>query len=412
MANTFAIAAAVLAAWLAGVAALLLVYRRDLARLWHEPVFRVPILVVESDDWGAGPLAQAEALQRIAEVMTRHRDATGRQPVMSLALVLAVPDGPAIDREGVYYRAELDDPRFAPVLAALKAGANDGVLALQLHGHEHYWPPALMASADPAVQAWLRGPIPATTEQLPSHLQSRWVDAKTLPSVPLAQAEIRVAVTAEVQAYTRIVGEPPRVVVPPTFVWPRAVEEAWAAAGLRCVVTPGWRYPSRDGQGRAAGDEGPIANGDRAGQITYLVRTDYFEPSRGRGSRHALGVFQRVIVQGRPCVLENHRDNFIQGREACDEALRELDALLAGVLSQQPAARFMSTLELERILREADPAWICTHTRERVPYLWARLRHSGRPWKLMKLCGLGVVVAVLVRLAAPAERRPSCENSS
>ncbi|HOL38115.1 MAG TPA: hypothetical protein PLT38_09835, partial [Rubrivivax sp.] len=334
------------------------------------------------------------------EVLQRHRDASGRNPVMSLALVLAVPDGPAIEREGRYCAVALDDARFAPVLGALHAGAAGGVFALQLHGLEHYWPPALMASTDAAVQRWLRGPVPAATEQLPSPLQSRWTDAGALPSGALPAAQIRAAVATEVEAYTRIVGAPPRLVVPPTFVWTREVEAAWAAAGVQGIVTPGWRYPQRDAQGLPAGDEGPIVNGQRSGELCYVVRTDYFEPTRGRGAQHALGVFARMAAQGRPCVLENHRDNFIQGTQACEASLRELEALVTGALAQAPAVRFMSTRELERILRARDPQWIVHAWRVRLPFAWQRLRASGRLWKLLRLSGLAAVGSVLVRWAA------------
>ena len=394
------LAVAALAAWLLGVGVVLAACRSAVRRLWAEPVLCRPVLVLESDDWGAGPLAQADALRDIAAVLCRHVDETRRPAMFSLALVLAVPDGPAIESGGRYRAVELDDPRFAPVLDALRAGAARGVFALQLHGFEHYWPPALLASTDPTVQAWLRGPVPATTEQLPSHLQSRWVDARALPSSALAAADMRAAVVAEVQAYTRIVGEPPRIVVPPTFVWTREVEAAWAAAGVRGVVTPGWRYPCRNAQGQPGGDEGPIANGDRAGELCYLVRTDYFEPLRGRGARHALEVFERMVTQGRPCVLENHRDNFIRGAEACEASLRELDALFGGALARQPGVRFMSTRELEAIVREKDPDWIRSAWRERLPFVWQRLRHSGRPWKLLQLCGVAAVGTALVRLAS------------
>ncbi len=168
-----------------------------------------------------------------------------------------------------------------------------------------------MASDDAAVAAWLRQPVPATTERLPSHLQSRWVDAGRLPSSPHAAAPIHEAVDEEVRAFERIFGTPPRVVVPPTFVWTREVERAWAAQGLECIVTPGWRYTCRNADGLPGGDEGPIANGDRSGAVTYLARTDYFEPARGRDAEHALRCLGDARAQGRPCVLENHRDNFI-----------------------------------------------------------------------------------------------------
>ena len=361
------------------------------------------MLLLESDDWGAGPLAQGQALRAIADTLARHRDGTGRRPVMSLALVLAVPDGPAIAADGAYHRNELDAPMMAPVLTALRAGLGAQVFSAQLHGHEHFWPPTLIASTDPVVSAWLRQPPPADTERLPSHLQSRWVDASRLPSVPLSAEQIRAAVDEEVAAYRRILDQSPLVVVPPTFVWTREVERAWAAAGVEFVVTPGLRSTCRNGQGLPDGDEGPIINGDCAEGINYLVRTNYFEPARGRDAAYALRALGKAVAEGRPCILENHRDNFVFDADQARRSLVELDALCAGALRQHSGLRFLSTVELGRILRNRDPQWIVLPWRERLPFVWQRLRHSGRPWKLMRLTGLAALGAVLVSLFG---RRP------
>ncbi len=79
-------------AWLALAAGLLFAWRGSLLALWREPVFKTPILIVESDDWGAGPPVQAEALAAIDACLERHCDATGRPAVMTLALILATPE--------------------------------------------------------------------------------------------------------------------------------------------------------------------------------------------------------------------------------------------------------------------------------------------------------------------------------
>lgn len=406
MPNSIALCGAVvLALWVATNALLVFVYRRELWRLWREPVFRHPILIVETDDWGAGPLQQADALREFADVLDRHRDATGRAPTLNLALVLAVPDGAAIASGSGYRRIELDEPLFAPVLSALRDGQSRGVFALQLHGMEHYWPASLMASADERVQAWLRQPAPAATEELPPHLQSRWVDATNLPSTPHPEEAVRAAAAEEVQAYARIFGVPPRVVVPPTFVWTRRVERAWAAQGLACVVTPGWRYTRRDGQGHPAGDEGPLRNGDRADEIVYLVRTDYFEPARGRDALHALRVLGQVASEGRPCLLENHRDNFIGEAQMCRHSLAELDKLYREASARHPGLRYLSSWELSRILRGRDPEWLADGTRERLGFVWQRLRNAGRPWKFMVLTGLAAAGGLFVRLFAVSPPR-------
>ncbi|MBI3154370.1 MAG: hypothetical protein HYZ20_03080 [Burkholderiales bacterium] len=389
-------------AWLVANAAIAVVHRHDLARILREPVLARPVLVVESDDWGAGPAWQAPALQRIAEVLALHRDATGRTALLNLALVLAVPDGPAIAAAGAYQRVALDDPRFADILAALRDGAARGVFALQLHGLEHYWPPTLMASADPGVNHWLRQSVPAATEQLPAPLQSRWVDAGRLPSTPHAASAVDAAVADEVDAFARIVGSPPRVVVPPTFVWTREVERAWVRQGVECLVTPGRRSTCRDAAGLPAGDEGPIANGDRSEELSCIVRFDYFEPIRGRDAAHALRALDRAVREGRPCVLENHRDNFDGDR--ADAALAELDTLLGQALRQRPGLRFLSTHELCRILRDRDPQWVATDIAKRLSAWRVRLAGCARAWKLLRLTGAAALIGALAGLVS---RRPA-----
>jgi hypothetical protein len=392
-------AALALLAWLLVNALIVAVYWRDLRRLLREPVLRFPILIIESDDWGAGPLAQAAALKDIAQVLVRRRDNTGRAPVMSLALVLAVPDGPSIEADGRYHRICLDDPCFAAIVSALREGETRDVFTLQLHGMEHFWPSTLLATDDAAVAAWLRQPVPATTERLPSPLQSRWVDADTLPSTAHAAALIRDAVEEEVTAYERIFGTPPRVVVPPTFVWTREVEQAWAEHGIEFIVTPGWRYTRRNADGLPGGDEGPIASGDRVGAVTYLARTDYFEPVRGRDAGHALRCLDRSRSEGRPCLLENHRDNFIGDAQQAQRSLAELDKLYREALAKHANLRFVATWELGCALRDRDPRWLITGFRERLPFLWARLRGTGRLYKLLVAAGLAPLGRLICRFA-------------
>ncbi len=398
----------VIASWallLAGTAVcawlfILLAYSRTLLRLLREPVFRHPVLLIESDDWGAGPLVQAQALHDISGVLVRHHDSTGRAPVLNLAVVLAVPDTAAIRAQGGHHRIALDHALFEPVLQALREGVGRGVFALQLHGLEHYWPATLQSSADPAVQAWRRQPGIPETEQLPSPLQSRWVDTAVLPSLPHPRDDIVAAVADEVAAWQRVFSERPRSVVPPTFVWTRAVEAAWFEQGIEFLVTPGVRYTSRTASGGTAGEEDRFINGQRSAGMVCVVRTDYFEPLRGRDARHALAILARDTAQGRPCVLENHRNNFCGSAEGHQRSLLELDTLLRESLARFPGLRFLSTVELGRVLRARDPVWLVLPFVERWPCLWARLRHTGRLWKLMRFSGLAGVVSLLARSAS------------
>lgn len=383
--------------WLGATGSLLLYYRRDLWALWREPMLRDPVMIIESDDWGAGPVAaQATALNRLAEVLSRYRDQNGRHPVMTLALVLAVPDGRAISLDGQYHRLQLDDPLFAPVLQAIERGRAAGVFALQLHGMEHYWPAALMASSDPAVKAWLTAEPPGTTEKLPSPLQSRWVDASVLPSRPLEPAVVEAAIKEETGLYQCLFGEPPRVAVPPTFVWTETVERAWARAGVECVVTPGLRSACRNAEGLPDCDSGPFYNNQPGQGVAYLVRDDYFEPERGHRAERGLQALAHKWDERRPCLLETHRSNFIGDAASATRSLAEIDRLYALALAHHPGLRFASSEELGRALRDGDSAWIEENVRVRLAAWLSRARALRGYWKGARLTGL----AGLMKLAA------------
>lgn len=375
----------VLLAWLLLVVGLLLAWHRQLLLLWREPVLRYPILIVESDDWGAGPLEQAEALTAITDCLARHRDDQGRSPVMTVALILALPE----PNDAAHLR-QLDAPEFAPILAALHAGIARGVLAPQLHGMTHFWPPALAraARARPQVAAWLAAP--GLTEQLPSSLQSRWTDASELPSLPLDDELIRTSVAEEVAVYTRLLGAPPQVLVPPTFVWTAEVEAAWSAAGMRVLVTPGRRFTCRDGAGRPAGVDKTMRNSERGeGDVLYLVRDDYFEPLFGHTPEQALTALARKTTLGRPCLLETHRSNFLAAAGGDrDQSLAALDSLYRQALTADSRVRFMSCAELGQALYVNDPAWIEQGRQRRFTIWLRRAANLPRFGKAARLTGL------------------------
>lgn len=377
-------------------AGVVLAFARPLAARWREPVLRHPALVIESDDWGAGPLRQAEALRRLSALLQRVRDRTDRPAVMTLGIVLEVPDGARIAAAGCseYHALSFADPRFADVRAAMIEGIHAGVFAPQLHGQCHYWPPAVLAAArkDASVRDWLTSPEPVATEDLPSHLQSRWADASVLPSRALAAAEIRQAVVRETADYEVIFGHAPAVAVATTFVWNDTVEAAWAEAGIEVVVTPGQRATCRASGGEPGCVDRAMLTGERspAGQI-YLVRDVYFEPALGHAARRLVEGLRRHARQGRACLVETHRFNFLLP----DASLEALETALRDALAAVPELRLVSSLELAQAIRARDPAWIETRLKPRLSAWRARLDEIPRFGRLARISGLALPLAWL-----------------
>ncbi len=395
----------------AGTSAFLWRYRHLLRAAWCEPVLRRPVMVLESDDWGPGGPEDAHALNRIAAILENSRDSTGRPAVMTIGVVLAVADTRAVAghfRER-YVRRRLDDSAFAATRAALSSGESLGVFALQLHGMEHYWPPALMAAArgDRELQGWFETEGVPRTERLAAPLQTRWADCATLPSRPIDDREMWAAVEEEVKAFATVFGHGPTVVVPPTFVWTERTEQAWAANGLEVIVTPGRQYTGRNSRGAVCGKAELFWNGQHAPSgLSRVVRDAYFEPAYGHRASDALGTLEAKTGRGQPALFETHRFNFLpQLSEDVESAFAELKALLKTALAGFPQLVFMSTQELAAALARKDNRLV-----ERSP--WRRLtpvisriqaRPGVRKWAL--LSGAAIPGACLVLVAQLGRRR-------
>ena len=364
---------------------------RGIFAAWREPVLRRPVLIIESDDWGAGPADQFTAIKQISRVLEKFADNDGRFPVMTLGMILATVDGEKTLSSGDYYRQQISSSTHEPLLEAIKRGVEAGVFSIQLHGMEHYWPSALLLASktDKAVMDWLSHAPQIPTEELPSALQSRWVDASILPSRRLDASAVAQAAEEEVNTFQQIFGTVPRVVVPPTFIWTEEVENAWAGAGVAAVITPGNRFESRDESGKPAGKGRAIHNGQSSeiNNIVYLVRDDYFEPSLGHTAVKALDQLSAKTRLGRPTLYETHRFNFLGGEEKKNKSLKELERLLSMALKQFPDLAFLSSTKLATILKTRDPEWLELWSRRRIHIWISRLAEIPRLRKLSWLTG-------------------------
>ena len=210
---------------------------------------------------------------------------------------------------------------------------------------------------------------------------------------------------SETAAWREIFGTPARVAVPPTFVWTRAVERAWASRGVRCVVTPGLRHEGRDGRGEPA--SGPrLLNGERGGGgIVYLVRDVYFEPARGHDPEAALEAVLARVRQGRPALIETHRENYVGAHAEASRAA--LETLLVAVRETLPGVRFVDSLTLAMTFAggAAGRELLARDLRTRVAAWAARVRALPGARRRLRWSGLDPLLAAVARLGPRHVRR-------
>lgn len=390
----------IIVAWLLVQAVLLVAYRQALAARWREPVLRYPVVIFESDDWGAGPLDQENSLKNLREILVRFNDRVARTPVVTLGVILATADTQRIRNSGgaEYFSANLTEPVYAPLRDVMNGGVGQNVFALHLHGMEHYWPPALMRAAakDTSVRDWLQCDGIPGTEILPSALQARWTDASELPSRALAGATVRAAVAEEAGVFLACFNMRPRVAVATTFVWTEEVEAAWATEGIDVIITPGVRYTCRDAAGKPGGVDKHMLNGESSNsRQIYLVRDVYFEPSLGHTPERLVSDVKDRAMLGRPCLVEMHRFNFIGAADKCDASVRVLEAALEKLQRTFPEVRFMTSLELADAMRTRTPALLETKLTPRIRIWLRRIEQISGFAKLAKISGFAMPLRMI-----------------
>ena len=382
----------------------LLWFGQDLLARWREPAFIQPIVIFESDDWGAGPIAQEKPLRDIVAILSQHTNAFGEHPVMTLGIILAALAGKhracaATEDLPLLF---LTDESMSAVLDAIREGNQRKVLSLQLHGFTHFNPAALTLAykMNPQIALLLNSIEQPWTEQLPGALQSAWINGSSLPSTELAESEVHLIAQREGKLWKELFGVPPKIGVPTTFIWNEKVELAWAELGVQVLVTPGARYQSRDADGKPSGIDRKILNGQKGPSgLDYVVRNLYFEPSLGHSIDQLIKDITEQSRAYRPALIEIHRFNFC-GPRAHPEALEILRTTVQRLSAVMPSARYMSTERLAEIMADGDSTLIATSPRVRLMAMFNRAREIPRLLKIARITGLALPLWIMQRIVA------------
>jgi len=348
---------------------------------WH---CRDRIVVIESDDWGSIRTSSREAYDRLLaegcpleragysldaletdedldllyEVLESVRDSRGRPACLTANMIMVNPDFARIRASGyqdyVFEHAAATlarDPLRQGVEARWADGLRRGVFVPQLHGRGHIrwweWLEALRAGSVETLRTFDLGMcgvhLDASKEGLcfyaPLYLHAQELEPY---GVDLAQVISEGAALFKQQFGYRSLST-----IAPNYAWGEAAEAAWVASGVRYVQ--GEMYQ------RFATPEGLIAHRHLMGDwssscLLYLIRNCLLEPLERKGDEvgRCLREVGAAFRMRKPAVIGVHRAVFAGAISEANRTngLRQLSAVLKGIVKRWPDVVFLSSPEL------------------------------------------------------------------
>ncbi len=345
------------------------------------------IIVIESDDWGSirirnkdaysnmisagleldrSPFTQHDSLesnrdlQNLYEILTKHRDSTGRNPVITPMFVVANPDFDKIKNSGFsvyfyepFHETYLKYPCHDKAFQLIQTGIHNRLFVPQLHGREHLnvfrWMNALKNGNEGLHLAfnhesigvgWYKG------QKLPEHL------AAFHPETPQDIAQYHEIIKEAVDLFHRAFGYNPSHFIAPNSHEPKELEKTFAECGVRFLTRSVYhKYP--EGNNKYTLQINWLGRRSYHSQA-YLIRNGAFEPAIPGVDwvDSCLADIQTAFRWKKPAIISSHRVNFVGTIDPNNtkNGLKSLNHLLTEIIKKWPEVEFMTSTELGELI--------------------------------------------------------------
>lgn len=350
------------------------------------------IIVFESDDWGSirtrslkdrcemeakglnfhtsifpryDCLESNDDLERLFELLSRHKDQTGRSPVITPMCIMVNPDFEKISNSQFreYHYETFPEtckryPNHDRILSLWKEGIEKRLFVPALHGREHYnvirWMKNLQDGRVAARILFDHQSSGVTTlhnEILPEYLGAFHPDKAS--EIPFLKETIKDAC----KIFEDLLGYKPTHFIGPNREPAKAFDETFAKMGVKYMTVAKRRhYPL--GDGKYKNEFIWPGKRDKETGITYISRNGGFEQVDPGHDwvNECLYDIEVAFRFKKPCVISTHRVNYVGGIEEknATEGIRKLDELLKEILKRWPDTEFMTSTELGELIVSKD----------------------------------------------------------
>ena len=351
---------------------------------------RRKIVVFESDDWGSirtPSLAALESLEktglpvqecqymvndalesprdlnRLFEVLQKHKDSKGNPPKFTANTIVANPDFEKIREskfEAYHFEPFTDTYKrhtaTAATFQAFQTGIDKGLFWPQLHGREHLnisrWMRDLRADVKEthlAFELQMTGISKHITQSDRGSYQAAFDGGLREVSY-----EHNTIMQDAVSLFTSSFGFKPLSFIAPNYIWHKGIEDTAFDLGIKYIQGGTAQNISKD-HGAPRKISRHFMGQRNHNRQRYLVRNAHFEPTLSKQTDPADACLQqidRAFFWRKPAIISTHRVNYIGSinKGNPDNSLRQLDALLLGIIRRWPDVEFMSSDELGKLM--------------------------------------------------------------
>lgn len=356
---------------------------------------RRKIVVVESDDWGSVYMSTKEDfdnlvskgfdlskshylnydclesnddLEELYNVLSAHKDSTGRHPVMTGVNVVANPDFEKIKANGFNkYEYELFPETCKKykgrdrVYELWKEGINKRLLVPVFHGREHLnvqrWM-KLLKNKNKTIHTIFKYGIPFV---------KRGIHGEQIPDLRAAfdiddthdLTYLKDVITTGLDEFENLFGFRSKFFIPTNGPFNNTLETVLNDNGIKYIGT-GKINMEPLGNGKYKKQFRYIGRKNTFGQI-FLTRNCFFEPSSWEHAKSkdwvndCLRDIEIAFRWGKPATVSSHRVNYTGS--ICPEnrtaGIKKLNSLLSQIIIKWPNVEFMTSVELGNLILQS-----------------------------------------------------------
>ncbi|GAB1448395.1 hypothetical protein MASR2M44_14040 [Bacteroidota bacterium] len=345
----------------------------------------VPILVIESDDWGAirmpnsnvysklkgkgipvessiyckyDQLESNEDVDLLINILSGIKNENGKNPVITTNFVVANPDFDKIkqaDFKEYFYKSIEETYKNTKgsenLIKKVKQAQSEKLIQPQFHGREHVNVPLwleLLKSNNDFLFAFNLGLWGLSKDVFPAMKKS--IQA-TYDSIDDNYA--KESIESGLKLFEEIFGFKSKTFIANNYIWSEALNpvlvenEVTHLQGMKYQLLPLEHNESRKKIRRFSGQKNNLG-------ITYGIRNCTFEPTEmGDTVESTMNQISRSFMFKKPAIISTHRVNFSGGLDTKnrDLNLKNFEILLKSIVNRWPDIIFLSSDELINIIK-------------------------------------------------------------